>query len=42
MRFTQMYAGLTVCAVSRAVLMTGKHMGHVSVRGNATRPRING
>jgi uncharacterized sulfatase len=35
MRFTQMYAGATVCAPSRAVLMTGKHMGHVSVRGNA-------
>ena len=35
MRFTQMYAGSTVCAPSRAVLMTGKHMGHVSVRGNA-------
>jgi arylsulfatase A-like enzyme len=35
MRFTQMYAGSTVCAPSRAVLMTGKHLGHVSVRGNA-------
>ncbi|MBL8192123.1 MAG: arylsulfatase, partial [Acidobacteria bacterium] len=34
-RFTQFYAGSTVCAPSRAVLMTGKHMGHVSVRGNA-------
>ena len=34
MRFTQMYAGSTVCAPSRAVLMTGKHTGHVSVRGN--------
>jgi arylsulfatase A-like enzyme len=41
MRFTQMYAGSTVCAPSRAVLMTGKHMGHVSVRGNAVRARIN-
>lgn len=41
MRFTQMYAGSTVCAPSRAVLMTGKHMGHVSVRGNAVRERIN-
>lgn len=37
MRFTQFYAGSTVCAPSRAVLMTGKHMGHVSVRGNAGR-----
>lgn len=41
MRFTQMYAGSTVCAPSRAVLMTGKHMGHVSVRGNAVRAKIN-
>ncbi|MFN0086950.1 MAG: arylsulfatase [Blastocatellia bacterium] len=37
MRFTQFYAGSTVCAPSRAVLMTGKHTGHVSVRGNAGR-----
>lgn len=37
MRFTQFYAGSTVCAPSRAVLMTGRHMGHVSVRGNAGR-----
>jgi len=35
MRFTQFYAGSTVCAPSRAVLMTGRHIGHVSVRGNA-------
>jgi len=35
LRFTQFYAGSTVCAPSRAVLMTGKHTGHVSVRGNA-------
>ena len=35
MRFSQFYAGSTVCAPSRAVLMTGRHMGHVSVRGNA-------
>lgn len=40
MRLTQMYAGSTVCAPSRAVLMTGKHMGHVSVRGNASREKI--
>ena len=40
MRFTQMYAGSTVCAPSRAVLMTGKHMGHVSVRGNAGRENL--
>lgn len=35
MRFTQFYAGSTVCAPSRSVLMTGKHMGHTTVRGNA-------
>jgi arylsulfatase A-like enzyme len=34
-RFTDFYAGDTVCAPSRAVLMTGQHTGHVSVRGNA-------
>jgi arylsulfatase A-like enzyme len=28
------YAGSTVCAPSRASLLTGKHPGHVSVRGN--------
>jgi arylsulfatase A-like enzyme len=33
-RFTQYYAGSTVCAPSRAALMTGMHTGHVSVRGN--------
>ncbi len=35
MRFTDFYAGCTVCAPSRCVLMTGKHMGHCWVRGNA-------
>ncbi len=34
MRFTQFYAGNTVCAPSRSVLMTGQHMGHTRVRGN--------
>lgn len=34
-RFTQFYAGCTVCAPSRSVLMTGQHMGHTHVRGNA-------
>ena len=33
-RFTDAYAGCTVCAPSRSVLMTGYHMGHTSVRGN--------
>lgn len=31
---TNHYTGSTVCAPSRASLMTGKHPGHVSVRGN--------
>jgi arylsulfatase A-like enzyme len=34
MRFTQFYAGSTVCAPSRSVLMTGLHTGHTPVRGN--------
>jgi len=34
MRFTQHYAGSTVCAPSRCSLMTGKHTGHCTVRGN--------
>ena len=37
MRFTQFYAGATVCAPSRSVLMTGMHHGHTRVRGNAGR-----
>ncbi|MEZ5363286.1 MAG: arylsulfatase [Bryobacterales bacterium] len=35
MRFTQAYAGSTVCAPSRCCLMTGLHTGHARVRGNA-------
>ncbi len=34
-RFTQAYAGCTVCAPSRSTLMTGLHMGHTPVRGNS-------
>jgi len=34
LRFTQHYAGSTVCAPSRCVLMTGLHTGHCRVRGN--------
>ncbi len=40
MRFTQFYAGCTVCAPSRCVLMTGKHMGRAVVRGNSTNPIV--
>ena len=35
MKFTRFYSGSTVCAPSRSVLMTGQHMGHTHVRGNA-------
>jgi arylsulfatase A-like enzyme len=38
-RFTDCYAGSTVCAPSRCALMTGMHMGHATVRGNH-RPEI--
>ncbi len=34
MRFTQALAAAPVCAPLRAALMTGKHMGHSSVRAN--------
>ena len=37
MKFTHFYAGATVCAPSRSVLMTGQHHGHTRVRGNAGR-----
>jgi arylsulfatase A-like enzyme len=38
MRFTQAYAGATVCAPSRCALMTGLHGGHARIRGNARVP----
>lgn len=34
-RFTDFYAGSTVCAPSRSVLMTGLHTGHTYIRGNS-------
>jgi arylsulfatase A-like enzyme len=34
MRFTDFYAGSTVCAPSRCVLMTGYHTGRAFIRGN--------
>jgi len=33
-RFTQFYAGHTVCAPTRSSLMTGQHTGHTPIRGN--------
>jgi arylsulfatase A len=37
-RFTQYYAGSTVCAPSRATLMLGQHTGHAWIRGNGEFP----
>lgn len=34
MRFTQAYAGSSVCAPARSTLMTGLHTGHTPVRAN--------
>ncbi|NID12355.1 arylsulfatase [Fibrivirga algicola] len=42
MRFTQFYTGSTVCAPSRATLMSGRHTGRTYIRGNgevALRPQ---
>ena len=33
-RYTQAYSGTTVCAPSRASLLTGLHTGHAPIRGN--------
>ena len=38
MRFTRHYAGSTVCAPSRCVLMTGLHSGHAPLRTNWDEP----
>lgn len=35
MKMTSFYAGSTVCAPSRCVLMTGLHTGHCTIRGNS-------
>lgn len=37
MRFTDHYAGSTVCGPSRSCLLEGKHTGHTYVRGNGDR-----
>jgi len=42
MRFTDFYAGSTVCAPSRCALMTGLNTGHARVRGNANVPLASG
>jgi len=41
MRFTDFYAGAPVCAPSRCVLMTGKHLGHAYVRANGDHSKGN-
>jgi arylsulfatase A len=41
-RFTQYYAGSTVCAPSRAALMLGQHTGHNRIRGNGEVPLEDG
>jgi arylsulfatase A-like enzyme len=38
MRLTQFYAGASVCAPSRCVMLTGKHGGRALIRGNTDRP----
>lgn len=38
MRFTQHYAGSTICAPSRCSLMTGLHTGHAAIKNNAGTP----
>jgi arylsulfatase A-like enzyme len=40
MRFTEAYAGSTVCAPSRCALMTGLHTGHCRIRGNKDVPLL--
>jgi len=37
MKFTRFYAGAPVCAPSRCTLMTGRHLGHATVRDNMQR-----
>jgi arylsulfatase A-like enzyme len=41
-RFTNYYAGSTVCTPSRAVLMTGLHTGHTRLRGNGPHSMLPG
>ena len=38
MKFTQFYAGSTVCAPSRSSFLTGLHTGHTAIRGNVSYP----
>ncbi len=42
LRFTDFYAGTSVCSPSRGVLMTGIHAGHATIRGNKGFYPVNG
>jgi arylsulfatase A-like enzyme len=42
LRFTDFYAGTAVCSPSRAVLFTGVHAGHATIRGNKGFYPVNG
>src|SRR5256885_1748987 len=39
-RFTDCYAGSTVCAPSRCCLMTGLDTGHCTIRGNSAKAAL--
>jgi arylsulfatase A-like enzyme len=39
-RFTDCYAGSTICAPSRCSLLTGMHTGHARIRGNEHSPLL--
>ncbi len=39
MRFTSFYGGSAVCEPSRAALLTGRHTGHLSIRGESPLPQ---
>jgi arylsulfatase A-like enzyme len=41
-KFTDFYAGSTVCAPSRCSLLTGQHTGHTQIRGNKKAHDIEG
>lgn len=41
-RFTDFYAGCSVCSPSRGVLMTGIHAGRATIRGNKAFVTVNG
>ncbi|MGC3946168.1 MAG: sulfatase-like hydrolase/transferase [Chryseolinea sp.] len=43
LRFTQYYAGTSVCAPSRSAMLTGQDTGHTPIRGTrALNPKDNG